>query len=90
MVNEPVTLDLQPAPTTDLLRISRTWHDNTGLFQVDAKLVVIFADSVRLLKSNGKFCTLPIRRLSEEDRNFVEHVAQLLPGSDAKYVSSSN
>lgn len=78
-----------PAPADDIFKSTRTWHDNTGLFEVDAQLVVIFADSVRLLKDNGKFCTLPIRRLSDHDQRFVEQVAQLLPGSDAKYVSAA-
>ena len=78
----------EPAPATQTFKSTRTWHDNTGLFQVDAKLVVIFSDSVRLLKENGKFCTLPIRRLSDSDKQFIEHVAQLLPGGDAKYVSA--
>ncbi len=77
------------APSFDPFKSTRTWHDNTGHFQVDAKLVAIYSDSVRLLKANGKFCTLPVRRLSESDKNFVEHVAKLLPAEDIKFVSAS-
>ncbi len=85
---EQPAVSSEPAPEVDFFKSTRTWHDNTGLFQIDAKLVAIFSDSVRLIKENGKFCTLPVRRLSEDDKRFVEHVAQLLPGSDAKYVST--
>ncbi len=90
LVDEPAVSQPEAAPAKDIFKSTRTWHDNTGLFQIDAKLVVIFSDSVRLLKENGKFCTLPIRRLSDADKQFVDYVAQLVPGGDAKYVSSDN
>jgi len=65
----------------------RTWRDNTGTFQVDARLVELSPESVRLLKSNGKYCHVPIRRLSVEDRALVELVAGALPPGGSKFVS---
>jgi hypothetical protein len=53
----------------------RNWKDNTGNYAVHAKLIVIYDDSVRLLKENGKTTTVPFRRLSETDR---QHVAEVL------------
>jgi hypothetical protein len=50
----------------------RLWHDNTGNFEVMGRLVVVRPDQVRLLKENGRFTTVPLRRLSAEDRKYVE------------------
>lgn len=80
---EPVA---NPFDTSD----ARTWRDNTGTFEVTGQLVVIFADKVRILKENGKFCTVPMRRLSDADRDFVQQVANMLPAGDVKYVSAPN
>ncbi len=68
----------------------RTWSDNTGTFEVVGKLAVIFPDKVRLLKDNGRFCTVPLRRLSDADRQLIERIADRLPAGDVKYVSTSN
>jgi hypothetical protein len=53
----------------------RVWSDNTGTFSVTARVAIIFGDSVRLLKENGRTTTVPIRRLSEADRLYVQWVA---------------
>jgi hypothetical protein len=53
----------------------RVWSDNTGTFSVTARVAIIFADCVRLLKENGRTTTVPIRRLSEADRLYVQWVA---------------
>lgn len=42
------------------------FSNNTGKFEVTAVLAEIHADKVRLLKANGKYTTVPMRRLSEE------------------------
>ena len=74
-------------PFADLFKTTRVWKDNTGNFEVSAKLAVIFPDKIRLLKSNGKFCTVPMRRLSDTDKAFVQQVAAQLPGNDVKYIA---
>ena len=50
----------------------RTWHDNTGNFEVTGRLVDVQPDAVRLLKDNGRFTTVPLRRLSPVDRQYVD------------------
>jgi hypothetical protein len=52
-------------------RAYRLWVDDTGTFQVRAKLVVVLDGKVRLLKENGKFTTVPLERLSKADLQFV-------------------
>jgi hypothetical protein len=50
----------------------RNWTDNTGIYHTMARLVVIGSDSVRLLKDNGRFTTVPLRRLSKADLDYVK------------------
>ena len=52
----------------------RTWVDNTGSFQVTAKLVEVLDGKVRLLKDSGKTTTVDLRRLSEADVEYVQTV----------------
>ncbi|GIX00612.1 MAG: hypothetical protein KatS3mg111_3944 [Pirellulaceae bacterium] len=67
----------------------RTWRDNTGLYAVTARLIEIRSEYVRLLKDNGKTCTVPMRRLSAEDAALVQRVAAAVPNNDAViYVST--
>ena len=55
----------------------RNWVDNTGNFHIKAKLAVILEGQVRLFKENGRYCTFPMRRLSDADRAYVEaHIVQ--------------
>jgi hypothetical protein len=49
----------------------RTWVDNTGHYQVRARLIAITSDQVRLLKDTGTTTTVPMHRLSEQDRGYV-------------------
>lgn len=66
----------------------RTWVDNTGDYQVEARLVVITADSVRLLKENGRTTTVPMSRLSDEDRDYVEQmIAQIGYGELGQFAA---
>ncbi|REK07450.1 MAG: hypothetical protein DWQ37_21175 [Planctomycetota bacterium] len=54
----------------------RLWSDNTGKYQVRAKLVAVGRNHVRLLKENGKFTTVPHGRLSQQDLAFVRQHAE--------------
>ena len=53
----------------------RLWVDNTGKYSVRARLLVILPGKVRLLKETGKTATVPMRRLSQADQQYVERVA---------------
>ena len=61
----------------------RLWVDNSGAYQVKARLAVIYSDKVKLLKENGKFSTVPLSRLSEADFGYVSWVASNLSGDQA-------
>ena len=56
----------------------RLWNDNTGNFAVHGKLIAVFDGKVRLLKANGRTCTVPLRRLSREDTAYVQAVVAKL------------
>ncbi len=76
-------------PFSDAFKSSRVWRDNTGNFEVTAVLAEVHPDKVRLLKDNGKFSTVPIRRLSVEDRQLVEAIASKLKAGQVKLVSTN-
>lgn len=57
-----------PAESTNALR---TWTDNTGKYQVTARLVMVSQTHVRLLKETGKYTTVSLDRLSHADLAFV-------------------
>jgi hypothetical protein len=61
---------VQPAGAESLA--VREWVDNTGSFSVRARLVQILDGKVRLLKENGRTCTVEIHRLSPNDLAYVE------------------
>jgi hypothetical protein len=52
----------------------REWVDNTGRFRVTGKLVRVGEDYVKLLKENGRTCTVPSRRLSAGDLSYVTEI----------------
>ena len=58
----------------------RQWVDNSGSYQVNARLAVIYVDKIKLLKDNGKFTTVSLSRLSEADFGYVSWVASNLTG----------
>ena len=49
----------------------RLWTDNTGRFQVTAVFVSLTGGNVKLRKSDGNEITLPLERLSREDRDWI-------------------
>ncbi len=53
----------------------RQWVDNSGAYQVKARLAVIYGDKIKLLKENGKFTTVSLSRLSDADFGYVSWVA---------------
>jgi len=54
----------------------RVWIDNTGEFSTEGRLVEIGADYIRLLKGNGRICTVPNRRLCSADASFIAAVVK--------------
>jgi hypothetical protein len=58
-------------PAVDPLA-QRQWVDDTGSFTVNARLIAILDGKVRLLKENGRTCTVRLDRLSPPDLALVE------------------
>lgn len=50
----------------------RTWTDSTGRFKVEAEFIECEDDVLLLRKENGKAIRMPLDKLSEEDRQYVE------------------
>ena len=50
---------------------SRRWTDISGKYQVQAKFVSLKDDTVRLKKSNGRYCRIVLEKLSPADRAFL-------------------
>ena len=59
----------------------RLWVDNTGTFQIEGRLIGVRNGQIRVLKETGRTTTVPVRRLSETDRRYVEDVVERY-GSD--------
>jgi len=55
---------------------ARKWTDNTGRFSIEAELVQRTGDSIVLEKPNGSSVTVPIARLSEADRKYLQSLDQ--------------
>lgn len=64
------------APGSDGRLPSRQWTDNSGKFNVKAKLVLILDGKVRLLKETGRTTTVAIDRLSKADQAYVAEAIQ--------------
>lgn len=50
----------------------RTWTTADGKFSVDAEFVYVIRDSVKLRRLDGKEITVPLERLSDVDRDWIE------------------
>jgi hypothetical protein len=69
-----VSIELKPQvdPLADAKE--RVWIDNTGSFSTQGRLIEIGEDFVRLVKENGRTCTVPMDRLCPADAVYVEAV----------------
>ncbi len=55
---------------------ARTWRDAGGKFSIEATLVEVQADTVRLQKSDGSKISVPIAKLSSVDQTYVKNMTQ--------------
>ncbi|MGB0600207.1 MAG: SHD1 domain-containing protein, partial [Rubripirellula sp.] len=53
---------------------SRTWVDNTRQFSTTGRLIEIQPNAVRLLKDNGRTCTVSYERLCPADAAYVQSI----------------
>jgi hypothetical protein len=52
----------------------REWTDNSRHFRVKARLISILDGKVRLLKETGRTTTVPLDRLSTDDRAYLDQI----------------
>jgi hypothetical protein len=62
---------------------TRRWQDNTGAYEVQGRLAIIYPEKIRIVKPNGRTTTVLMRRLSPIDQAYVRWVAAQLMQSDA-------
>ena len=53
---------------------AREWVDNTGTFTIAGRLVAILGNKIRIVKEDGHTTTVPLRRLSRDDVQYVENI----------------
>jgi hypothetical protein len=62
-------------PFSSILRTpnepTRRWTDDTGLHETIGTLVEVHPDRIRILKTNGKRASVPLKRLSHDDKAYV-------------------
>ena len=58
----------------------RGWVDDTGGYFTMGYLVEVHVDFIRLLKKNGRHCTVSWNRLSKLDQEYVSRVAVMVTG----------
>ena len=63
---------------------TRQWSDATGAFQIEAELVTSRGGKVVLEKPNGKLVVVPIAKLSEADRKFLEQKSKSAAAKSAQ------
>lgn len=68
----------------------RTWSDKTGKFKVQAELIEVLKDKVALKKTDGKRVEIPLDKLSDADRKFVESLEEDNPFKDAPAPDPAN
>ncbi len=62
---------------------ARTWRDAAGKFSIEAKLIDVQADTVRLLKTSGDTIQVPLSKLSEKDREYIKNAASTKSASSS-------
>lgn len=77
IIQKKTLAELQPVARNaaqELQKTLRTWTDATGNFKVEARFVRRHGDKVTLKTGAGREITLPIVKLSDDDRNLLDTV----------------
>ena len=56
----------------------RTWKDATGTFSVEAEFIRFQGNTIELRRKDGRTVKVPVDRLSNEDRAFIDQLQQTL------------
>jgi len=66
----------------------RQWVDNTGNYKIQARLAVVMDGQVQLLKDTGRTSTVPMRRLSDADQQYVQRIVSQFANSDVVQLAA--
>jgi hypothetical protein len=72
----PAPPDAAANPFESPAATSRTWTDASGKFKIEAAFVSLDKDLLQLKKTDGKFITLPLEKLSAEDQTVAKSLAE--------------
>jgi len=88
--NHQQTVSVEVRTSVDPLAAAqqRVWVDNTGSFSTEGRLVEVGTDFIRLLKSNGRTCTVPMSRLSADDAAYIQAVSDHLRAAKLAMLSA--
>lgn len=64
----PPAAEAKPKPAGGL----RVWRDAGGVFEIEAALIDVQGDRVRLKRKDGRVITVPVEKLSPDDRKYLE------------------
>lgn len=67
----PPGIPVPSAPTLPDIKGMRKWSDSSGKFTLDAELIGVESGNVKLQRPDGKIVTMPIDKLSADDRDAV-------------------
>jgi hypothetical protein len=72
IISDPSNNESRVAWKTVDGQVSRQWTSNDGNFSVSAKLIRISSEAVQLVRDDGPTITVPLNRLSDLDRRWLE------------------
>jgi hypothetical protein len=72
-------------PETLMMNEPRRWTDVTGEYRIEATLLEMIDGQVRLRRTDGKEIKVPLDKLSEQDRQYINQ----LEATQAKSISSN-
>jgi hypothetical protein len=72
MLKRPILLPLGLCFVLSAQAAARTWSDSTGYYRVEADLIGFSETTVVLKKEKDELVAVPIARLSQEDRAYVQ------------------
>jgi hypothetical protein len=67
----------------------RKWIDDTGRYSTMGRLAAISPNAIRILKNNGRFCTVTYDRLSSADFDYVQAIVKRTGRPSPVHVASA-
>lgn len=72
---------------SEFQHVTRKWTSANGKYHVDAKAITVDDKQVSLTKSDGKLASVPLDKLSADDRAYLARLQQVLTPKDDPFAS---